>query len=124
MDTILPKGKVIHITVSASSIKSFTSSNLIQRDCITCFRCAEQGHWKSECMLYKTRLCWHEKIGTCTDSDCPFAHSESELRTPWKPKCIRVVKREGKLIKLGCGSSMHTFRQCPNNQENMCEPCS
>lgn len=116
MNTILPKGKIIHITVTASSIKNYTVNNSCPRDCITCFRCAEIGHWKSECMLYKTRLCWHNKMGKCTDPACPFAHNESELRTPWKPKCIRVIKREGKLITLGCNSTLHTFRQCPYNQ--------
>lgn len=109
----LPVGKTIHITVSASSIKAYTSQMSIHRDLITCFRCAEQGHWKSECMLFKTRLCWHHKVKKCLDPDCPFAHSEEELRTPWKPKCIRVIKRDGKLIKLGCGSLSHTFRHCP-----------
>ena len=114
----LPVGKVLHITVSASSIKNLTSLNNnsnIQRDLITCFRCGEQGHWKSECMLYKTRLCWHNKLGRCTDNDCPFAHFEKELRTPWKPKCVRVIKKDGNLTTLGCGSFNHTFRQCPFN---------
>tara|TARA_B100000214_G_scaffold372887_1_gene352044 strand:- start:9671 stop:9871 length:201 start_codon:yes stop_codon:yes gene_type:complete len=62
-------------------------------------------------------MCWHHKFGKCSDSDCPFAHHESELRTPWKPKCIRVIKRDGNLIKLGCGSYNHTFRQCPYNNQ-------
>ena len=111
----LPVGKILHVTVSASSIKNYITKNTSQRDIITCFRCGEQGHWKSECMLYKTRLCWHNRYGNCTDSDCPFAHTEKELRSPWKPKCVRVIKKDGFLTTLGCGSYNHTFRQCPHN---------
>ena len=117
MEKELPIGKVLHITVNAASIKNYMTSTStgINRNMITCFRCGEQGHWKSECMLYKTRLCWHNKLGKCTDSECPFAHNEHELRTPWKPKCVRVIKKDGVLSKLGCGSHNHTFRQCPFN---------
>lgn len=113
----LPIGKDIHVVISAINIKNYVSQPTIQREYITCFRCAEKGHWKSECMLYKTRLCWHNTINNCKDVDCPFAHSESELRSPWKPKCIRVIKKDGKLIKLGCGSLQHTYRYCPFNFE-------
>jgi hypothetical protein len=113
----LPIGKDVHIIISALSIKNYISQPVIQRDCITCFRCAEHGHWKSECMLYKTRLCWHKRVGKCIDMDCPFAHDNEELRTPWKPKCIRVIKRDGKLVKLGCGSLQHTYRQCHLNND-------
>ena len=120
-----PVGKEIHISVSVNSIKAFVNKVNIQRETITCFRCSEQGHWKSECMLYKTRFCWHKHLGKCNEIDCPFAHSEQELRTPWKPKCVRVIKKDGRLIKLGCDSSMHTYRQCPYNSErNICQPCN
>jgi len=114
MKQIFPVGKVVHVTVSASSIKMFSSTPNVSRESVTCFRCAEQGHWKYECMLYKTRLCWHNKFNRCTETDCPFAHNEHEMRYPWKPKCVRVIKKEGKLIKLGCGSTDHTFRLCPH----------
>ena len=121
----LPVGKEVHISVSANSIKSFFNQNNIQREAITCFRCAQQGHWKSECMLYKTRMCWHKRLGKCNEADCPFAHSEAELRTPWKAKCVRVIKKDGKLLKLGCGSSLHTFRQCPFSiEKTLCLPCT
>ena len=112
MDKKLPTGKDIHISVSYSSLKLYTNNANIQREYITCFRCAEQGHWKSECMLYKTRMCWHYQFGKCIEKDCPFAHFEHELRTPWKPKCIRVMKKDGKLVKMGCGSTNHTYRFC------------
>lgn len=78
---------------------------------ITCFRCGEIGHYRSECHTYKTSMCPNHM--RCTQGNCPFAHDESELRQPWMPKCVRVVKFGGRVQVLGCGNAGHTFRMCP-----------
>jgi hypothetical protein len=80
------------------------------RSNITCFRCGENGHFRSECHVYRVQMC--EKL-LCKNSNCHSAHSVAELRTPWKPKCVRVVKNGGVVKKLGCGQTGHTYRNCP-----------
>ena len=82
-----------------------------------CFRCGEIGHVRYQCMAYKVRLCWHFERGHCNDSKCLFAHGEHELRTPWRLRCVRVVKQNGKLVSIGCNSDAHTFRKCPLNRD-------
>lgn len=77
---------------------------------ITCFRCGENGHFRAECHVYRVQMC--EKL-LCKNVNCCFAHSAAELRTPWKPKCVRVVKVGGVVQKLGCGQTGHTYRNCP-----------
>ena len=75
------------------------------------FRCGEQGHVKAECMMWKIKMCTNSKC--LIASECSYAHTSNELRTPWTPKCIRITKRDGNLMVLGCGSLKHTFRNCP-----------
>lgn len=82
-----------------------------------CFRCGESGHVRYQCLTYKVRLCWHHQKGGCQDTHCPFAHGSEELRTPWKVRCVRVVKHDGKLVCIGCNSYHHTFRKCPLHQD-------
>ena len=113
---ILPEGLDLHKSISTHTIRSYMTYSAPQRDQITCFRCGEQGHVKIECMTWKVRLCSNFVKGNCTNSDCSFAHGGSELRTPWTPKCIRITKRDGKLVALGCGSDKHTYRSCPENK--------
>lgn len=86
------------------------SEAVASRSSVTCFRCGEKGHYRSECYTYKIRMCTLQ--GTC-DPNCPFAHSAAELRRPWMAKCVRVVKMDGTVSVLGCGRVGHTYRMCP-----------
>ena len=83
------------------------------RSALVCFRCGQTGHVRFQCLQYKVRPCIHYERGECTDRQCTFAHGQEELRTPWKPRCVRVIKQSGKLICIGCNSTEHTFRRCP-----------
>lgn len=111
---ILPTGKDIYVSASARDIRRYLTSTAATRTQITCFRCGEQGHYKSECFHWKTRLCWHYQNAVCKEANCSFAHGSKEIRTPWMPRCIRVVKRDGALICLGCKAYGHTFKYCPH----------
>ena len=77
----------------------------------------DRGHYKSECFHWKTRLCWHHLNAHCKDPVCSFAHGRSELRVPWMPRCVRITKRDGVLVSLGCNSYGHTYKQCPFRTE-------
>ena len=114
---VLPTNVNIAISLHAETMSSYLASAPPARPQITCFRCGEQGHYKSECFHWKTRLCWHDQHGAqCSDSNCAFAHGISELREPWLPRCIRVIKKEGQLVSLGCRAYGHTFKQCPEHR--------
>ena len=60
---------------------------------------------------------------------CSFAHGDAELQTPWMPRCIRVIKKDGQLVSLGCRQYGHTFKHCPLRNGNEpavqgeCEAC-
>lgn len=110
---LLPRGKSFCITTKADNIKYFMATTPTSRTQITCFRCGEQGHYKSECFHWRTRICWHHMVLSCKDNNCSFAHEESQLRTPWMPRCVRITKKDGQLIMLGCKGYGHTFRSCP-----------
>ena len=114
MITTLPVGKEICIIAKAEQIREFMANTPTLRAQITCFRCGEQGHYKSECFHWKTRQCWHFANSCCRDVNCSFAHGSSELRTPWMPRCVRVIKRDGHLVSLGCREYGHTYKHCPN----------
>lgn len=86
------------------------------RESLTCFKCGQLNHFKSECATWRTRLCTRWKAGNCTDPFCPFAHGESQLREPWKPVCVRVIRSEdGKIRTFGCGEFGHTYNRCPHS---------
>ena len=110
---ILPTQINISITTTAQNVQNFLV-NYSSRTQITCFRCGEQGHYKSECFNWKTRLCWHHMNTTCMDPNCAFAHGAEEERSPWLPRCVRIVKRDGQLTVIGCKQYGHTFKSCPN----------
>ena len=103
----------VHVTVDSREIGKFMD---VDRSGHICFRCGEQGHVRYQCLLYKVRLCIPNEEGKCIQENCSFAHGKEELRTPWKPKCVRVVKQAGKLICIGCNSGEHTFKKCPLTQ--------
>ena len=109
-------GRDVHVTTTARAITSFVDTD---RSAQMCFRCGEVGHVRHQCLTYKVRLCWHFQNGECKDPNCAFAHGTSELRTPWKPRCVRVVKHAGRFVCIGCNSTMHTFRRCPHHGDLM-----
>lgn len=104
----------VHYSVSSRDINSFANHG---RPKLICFRCGEPGHMRAQCLTFKVRLCRHHRVGSCTDPYCLYAHGEEELRTPWKVRCVRVVKQNGRLICIGCNSTTHTFRQCPLHED-------
>lgn len=107
-------GMDTHVIVTASAINSFID---VDRSNMICFRCGQTGHVRFQCLSYKIRFCWHYMNATCTDPNCAFAHGESELRTPWRVRCVRVVKQGSELVCIGCNSTEHTFRKCPLHQD-------
>lgn len=107
-------GREVHVSAHASVISNFMD---IDRSNMICFRCGQPGHVRYQCLTYKVRLCWHHDSGQCNDHNCLFAHGKEELRTPWKQRCVRVVKQNGKLVCIGCNSTEHTFRKCPLHQD-------
>lgn len=107
-------GRDVHVITSAHNIGAFIGGD---RSSLVCFRCGQKGHVRFQCLQYKVRMCNHFEKGECTDPNCSFAHGFAELRTPWKARCVRVVKQSGKLVCIGCNSTEHTFRKCPHNND-------
>ena len=109
--------KSLDVTVRVNPVSHCMGS----RENLTCFRCGGAHHFKSECNTWRTRICSRWKSGVCMDPFCAFAHGEKELRTPWRPVCIQVVRMEtGKIAMHGCGKQGHTYFHCPERQ---CLPC-
>lgn len=106
-------GSDVHVVTSAHAINTYMEQD---RSGFICFRCGEQGHLRYQCLTHKVRLCWHFQRGECTERYCSFAHGEQELRTPWRPRCVRVIKQDGTFVCVGCNSTEHTFRRCPRTQ--------
>jgi len=103
-------GRDVHMCVAPQSISPFIDND---RSALVCFRCGEVGHVRQHCLSHKVKLCYHHERGACRDEHCTYAHGEKELRTPWRPRCIRVVRVDGQLVCIGCNSTEHTFRRCP-----------
>jgi hypothetical protein len=103
-------GRDVHVSTTAAAIASFMEND---RSAVICYRCGQPGHVRVQCLTYKVRMCYNWKRGACNDEDCTFAHGESEMRTPWRVRCVRVVKQGNNLVCIGCNSAAHTFRRCP-----------
>ena len=115
---MLPRGDVIDRYIYASDVRLLSSHPVYDRSDIICFRCGEKRHVKSECLHWKTRICWHYSNGHCNKVACPFAHGASELRTPWDIRCVRIIKTEHGCVDMGCGSLMHSYRNCPHARDD------
>lgn len=109
-------GRDVHATTTSHAINAFMD---VDKSNMICFRCGETGHVRYQCLSFKVRLCLHHQSGSCNDSACTWAHGPEELRTPWKARCVRVVKQAGQLVCIGCNSTEHTFRKCPLHQDLM-----
>lgn len=106
-------GGDVHVSVNSQQISSFMD---VDRSNLICFRCGETGHVRFQCLTFRVRMCSRFLNGGCSDRNCTYAHGEKQLRTPWKARCIRVIKQDGQLICIGCNSMEHTFRRCPLHQ--------
>lgn len=107
-------GRDVHVSTTPQQISAFLEGDHSGH---MCFRCGEIGHLRHQCLTYKVRLCWHYQQGHCVDPACTFAHGVAEMRTPWRTRCVRVVKQGGRFVSIGCNSTEHTFRRCPHNQD-------
>lgn len=107
------RGRDVHVMTTTQAIGKFMGGD---KSTLVCFRCGQVGHVRFQCLQYKVRLCMHFERGDCNDPMCSYAHGKDELRTPWKARCVRVVKQSGKLVCIGCNSTEHTFRKCPFQQ--------
>ena len=103
-------------------MRLYATKQLTQRANITCFRCGEQGHYRAECLSWKTKICFHHpRFHGCREGEsCSYAHNYAELRSPWYSKCVRVIKRQGQIYTLGCQSDKHTFKLCPHMRCVVC----
>jgi len=110
----MSRPKRLHFVVLTRELNAYAMHVVADRRNLLCYRCAEYGHRKAECMTWKTKLCWHHHDHAPT-GECPFAHGERDLRCPWRIKCVRIVQcpQRGRVHIAGCGSSEHTYRDCP-----------
>ena len=113
-DEVPSPANEVHVSISIHDLTHFVTS---RKKPMVCYRCGEEGHARYQCLTYKVRLCWHYTNGQCVARNCPFAHGEHELRYPWKPRCVRVVKTSGGVISIGCGSTEHTYHECPHRDK-------
>jgi hypothetical protein len=112
-DAIRAPPREVHVSIASHEVGAFVEGD---RAAQMCFRCGQAGHMRFQCLTYKVRLCWHHQKGECHDRACTFAHGPDELRTPWKQRCVRVVRQpSGQYVCIGCNSTEHTFRRCPHH---------
>ena len=106
-------GRDVHVTTTANAISSFLDGDKTDK---VCFRCGQTGHRRypmldvqgPPLLASRTRHVLRQGVHLCA--------GEHELRTPWKARCVRVVKQHDRIVCLGCNSTEHTFRRCPYNQ--------
>ena len=108
----------LHFTVLTRELNAYAMHVVTDRRNLLCYRCAEYGHRKAECMTWKTKLCWHAHAHAPA-TECPFAHGEADLRCPWRVKCVRIFQcaQRGRVYVAGCKSSEHTYRDCPHRTD-------
>lgn len=103
----------LHFSVWTKELNAYAMHVVTSRNNLLCYRCAEYGHRKAECMTWKTKLCWHAYDHMPT-SECPFAHGEADVRCPWRVKCVRIFQCGARGLHVtGCESMQHTYRNCP-----------
>ena len=110
----MSRPKRLHFVVLTRELNAYAMHVVTDRRNLLCYRCAEYGHRKAECMTWKTKLCWHAHAHAPA-TECPFAHGEADLRCPWRVKCVRIFQcaQRGRVYVAGCKSSEHTYRDCP-----------
>ena len=117
MEQLFPLGgEDAHVSICAQEITAFMDVDSVNQ---ICFRCGETGHVRFQCLTFRVRLCTKFQNGECNDRNCTFAHGPSNIRSPWKARCVRVIKQGGNLVCIGCNSENHTFRRCPLNKDLM-----
>lgn len=84
----------IGVSVRSDQIRKFMTPAVTPRQLVNCYRCGEQGHYRSECFHWKTRACGHYSVGKCGDENCSFAHGSREIRHV--PPSLRF--REGRYM--------------------------
>ena len=107
----VPRGVTVCVYIQKSA-----EAKGATRSIVTCFRCGETGHYRAECHHWRIHMC--AKGAACADANCSGAHGPDELRRPWMPKCVRVVKQGNAIEILGCGRVGHTFRMCPHHHHS------
>lgn len=115
MDRLFPVlGDDSHVSIASHEISTFID---VDRGNLMCFRCGETGHVRSQCLTFRVRLCLRHETDKCNERNCTYAHGSTQIRTPWKARCVRVIKQGGQLVCIGCNSESHTFRKCPLHQD-------
>ena len=95
----------------------------IAPDTPLCLRCGGLWHTRETCKKFKVQFCRYQMVGDgeCMfrfqSQMCPYAHDVSEIRNPYLPVCVRIIRtKKGEIFDLGCGTVGATFGQCCKNK--------